>query len=371
MGKFKGGGELKTRTVTGDSRTGVKVKDKILRSTHTSNRQTILMSSEKTTRTRKHKEFISKCLVPLLRRLGLQHVRDTHGMDEYGRDIIFYDTDRFGIEKPFGAQAVVGDISGAAGTQLDRITAQINDAFGMPFVDIRKGEKKFIGGLYLIISGRFKRNAKEKICEKCRGKPMYFLDGQELQNLEAMKEQIVSDAATAELTRLKREALAASRCDPEDIQLFEQKLHEIDLVEGCSELARIEALSDLCLEVPLNSDSGAQLLIAHLLWQTAGWDKRSLVKDGVGLTNGRRILEALASILWHVGVEAIVYKRNRETIKQVTIAMLEIAEKAKLIEAKRALASCRNALNSMRHSAHSEKRSDVIPVIQTAIDKMG
>lgn len=50
------------------------------------------------------KEFVLKRVIPLLKTLGFEHVRYLHGIDEFGRDIIFYDNDRFGIEKLFCAR---------------------------------------------------------------------------------------------------------------------------------------------------------------------------------------------------------------------------------------------------------------------------
>lgn len=316
------------------------------------------------------RDFVLRRLVPLIQKLGFQHVHYTHGMDEYGRDLIFYDHDRFGIERPYGVQAKLGDISGAAGSQVDKITAQIDDAFLMPYMDIRRGEEKYIVGLYIIISGKFKRNAREKIRKKCIGKPVFFLDGGDINNLEFKIRQSKADVTTIELKRLQREALAASRRSPEDMQLFEQKLHEIDLLEDCSTHEKIEALTELGLEIPLNSDTGTKLLVEHLLWQTAGWDTKSLVREICGLENGGTLLEALASTFWHTGVESVEYNRNKEVVQEIVDAILEVYEKATLIEAYQAKRLCKAGLDGMLQRANAEKRDDLLVLLQTSFDKL-
>ena len=69
-------------------------------------------------------EFTINRVIPLLKSLGFKHIRYTHGQDEYGRDIIFYDHDRFGIEKLFCAQVKVGDISGGANKEIEKRTVR-------------------------------------------------------------------------------------------------------------------------------------------------------------------------------------------------------------------------------------------------------
>jgi hypothetical protein len=107
-----------------------------------------------------------------------------------------------------------------------------------------------------MISGRFARNAKEKIVEKARGKAVFFLEGSDIENLETGGSPPRSAKEVAELERLYREALAASRTRTElALSVFEQKLHEIDLLASCSPQDRVETFDRLGFEVSLNSDS--------------------------------------------------------------------------------------------------------------------
>ena len=316
------------------------------------------------------KDFIFKRIIPILKKLGFQNVRYVHGIDEYGRDIVFYDIDRFGIQKLYGAQAKLGDISGSACGMIDKIIAQIDDAFRMPYFDTFRGEEKFIAGFYLIISGRYKRNSKEKVRIKCKGKPVYFLDEKDIDNIKFERSKLDSDIISLELRRLKREALSATRCKSPDLILFERKLLEIDLLENYSMEDKIEAFSEIGLEVTLNTDVGTHLLVEQLLWQIAGWENKSLVKSIYGIEIGKRLLETLAETLWTWGVQAVEYRRNKNSIEIILNAILYIAKTAKLIEAGQALNSCKIALKCMSEKAITEDRKDVIDLIKSTYNKL-
>jgi hypothetical protein len=273
----------------------------------------------------KERLFIQKRLIPLLRRLGFQNVRATHGPDEYGKDILFTDADRFGMEKWFAVQAKYGDVSGAAGSDIDEILAQVNDAFAIRFTDIRDGTKRSISGLYVMISGKFARNAKEKMREKCRSKPVWFFDGAQLESIETIMPRKVASSAAEERHRMMREAQAAMRCRPENLQLFEQKLHEIDLLEDCEPHEKIEAIAHLGGEVSLNSDKGTQLLVEQLMWQVALCDSPSLAEATVGLAAAKGRLTLIASSLWDIGAQSVEYGRSLETIECVLKALAHVA----------------------------------------------
>jgi hypothetical protein len=310
--------------------------------------------------------FVQKRIVPLLQRLGFQNVRVTHGLDEYGRDVVFTDTDRFGMEKWFAVQAKFGDVSGAAGADLDKILAQVDDAFRMPFADIRDGTEKFISGLYIAISGRFARNAKEKMRRKCLGKQVYFFDGTQLDQLEALKPRSVLRPAGEERKRLTRQAQAAMRCRPENLQLFEQKLHEIDLLEDCEDRDKIEAVAHLGLEVSLNSDKGTQLLVDQLMWHMALWDSPSMVDATLGRKSAKGSLTLIASSLWEIGLQSVEYGRSSQTVERVLGALAHAAGVAAALCLDAARRSCARAVQSMYEQAKSDGKHDIASVIQSS-----
>ncbi|MBD5498531.1 MAG: hypothetical protein HDR11_12360 [Lachnospiraceae bacterium] len=83
-------------------------------------------------------------------------------------------------------QVKVGNIDGGVNSQIDNIIYQIKDAFEIPFVFKNENKQSYISELYIIISGRFTSNAKEKIRYKI-SKGIYgavhFLDKEDIESL--------------------------------------------------------------------------------------------------------------------------------------------------------------------------------------------
>jgi hypothetical protein len=133
------------------------------------------------------KEFTIRTVLPILRKLGFRNVRYNHGKREFGRDVVFARITEFNELEHWGAQIKQGDILGGADSDIDKILAQIDDAFKMPFYDLYTRQKQRIGKLAVIISGKFTDNAVEKICEKIESHPirnnLIFIDGEKLRTL--------------------------------------------------------------------------------------------------------------------------------------------------------------------------------------------
>jgi len=128
-------------------------------------------------------KFTVEVLLPLFRNMGFIDVRYNHGKREFGKDVTFSEIDKFGIRRNYGMQVKVGDVSGEAGSDIDKIIAQIEDAFSMPYIDTTSREKRYISDLIIAISGRFTENAKDKIIEKINRRNLYFLDIDKIQEL--------------------------------------------------------------------------------------------------------------------------------------------------------------------------------------------
>lgn len=129
------------------------------------------------------KRFTMEVLLPLFRNMGFTDVKYNHGNREFGKDITFSEIDRFGVRRNYGVQVKVGDLSGEASSDIDKIIGQVEDAFSMPYIDVTSREKRYISDLIIAISGRFKGNAKEKIVEKTKKRNLYFLDIDKIQEL--------------------------------------------------------------------------------------------------------------------------------------------------------------------------------------------
>lgn len=128
-------------------------------------------------------KYTVEVLLPLFRKMGFVDVRYNHGNREFGKDITFSEFDKFGARRNYGAQVKAGDVSGGAGSYIDTILAQIEDAFTMPYTEILSQEKRYLTDLIIAISGSFTENAKQKIIEKVKRRNIYFLDLQKTQEL--------------------------------------------------------------------------------------------------------------------------------------------------------------------------------------------
>lgn len=122
-------------------------------------------------------------LLPLFRAMGLYDVHYHHGKREFGKDITFSEIDKFGVRRDYGVQVKAGNLSGEAQSTLDKIIAQIDDAFAHPYLEVTSRERRYISSLIVAISGRFTDNAKDKIVAKVGRRTVYFLDIEKVEDL--------------------------------------------------------------------------------------------------------------------------------------------------------------------------------------------
>lgn len=129
-------------------------------------------------------EFTLKMVIPALKKVGCFDVRYNHGSDEYGKDVIYKYRDNLQRTNLGAVQIKFGDISGEANGTLDVILNQIDDAFRMHYIDVSENREQNILQLLIICSGKYTRNAKEKILKKLdKGYDVRFWDGQDVLNI--------------------------------------------------------------------------------------------------------------------------------------------------------------------------------------------
>lgn len=129
-------------------------------------------------------EFTLKMVIPALKKVGCFDVRYNHGSDEYGKDVIYKYWDNLQRTNCGAVQIKFGDISGEANRTLDVILSQIDDVFSMPYLDVSENQEQKIRQLIIICSGKYTRNAKEKILKKLdKGYDVRFWDGQDVLNI--------------------------------------------------------------------------------------------------------------------------------------------------------------------------------------------
>lgn len=131
------------------------------------------------------KLFCTEVLSPLMKRMEFLSVRYTHGTEEYGKDFIFSELTPFGQMRYYGLQAKAGNVNGGINSEIDELIGQINDAFQMPYREIGS-EPIYISTFIIAISGKFTKNAKEKIAKKMHKGligSVYFLDKEQIMEL--------------------------------------------------------------------------------------------------------------------------------------------------------------------------------------------
>lgn len=131
-------------------------------------------------------KFTIEVLLPLFRNMRFFDVKYNHGKREFGKDVTFSEIDKFGVRRNYGVQVKAGDLSGEAGSEIDKIIGQIGDAFSMSYIDTTSREKRYISDLIIAISGRFTDNAKDKIIEKVNQRNIHFFDIDKVQELLAL-----------------------------------------------------------------------------------------------------------------------------------------------------------------------------------------
>lgn len=132
------------------------------------------------------KAFCEEILTPLFRHMGFENIVFNHGTREFGKDYILSEVTKIGKIRYYGVQVKAGNIEGGVNSQIDNIIYQIRDAFKMPFSFKDEDKQCYISELYIIVSGKFTSNAKEKIRYKI-SKGIYgavhFLEKEDIENL--------------------------------------------------------------------------------------------------------------------------------------------------------------------------------------------
>lgn len=132
----------------------------------------------------------NEVLIPLYKVLGFINVVEAHGHDEFGKDILFEDVNRFGdkvyIASLVKAKAIHGSTSQSG--NVSEVLAQAREALQMPFPDRFDGfSKKSISMLYIVTSGSIKPKARQYISESLRTGAIRFQDGDQILSLIEQK----------------------------------------------------------------------------------------------------------------------------------------------------------------------------------------
>ncbi|KYK35213.1 MAG: HEAT repeat domain-containing protein [Theionarchaea archaeon] len=131
------------------------------------------------------KTLTKRFLIPLFSEgMECKNVQYTHGVLEFGKDIIYYTEDEFGNRKYTGIQVKTKKITARSNSTIFR---QINEAFGGPFTDLSDGKEKDLDRFVLITSHEFTEGAKMSLSRSLKTanlqKVVTCIDGNQLVDL--------------------------------------------------------------------------------------------------------------------------------------------------------------------------------------------
>ena len=117
-------------------------------------------------------EFTKTFVMPLLRKIGYQKIRYVHGVDECGRDVIFFDKDKLGFAVACACQVKIGDPKGTQKKKIQtEIVPQLLEGLRTEIRDPESGERFRVNRMYLFLSGRLVGTAKDQIYSLTSSEP--------------------------------------------------------------------------------------------------------------------------------------------------------------------------------------------------------
>jgi energy-coupling factor transporter ATP-binding protein EcfA2 len=127
-------------------------------------------------------EFRDKVVRRLFKALGFEDGRDLCGPEEHGKDAIFRERDRFGVEGFVAVQTKVGSITLASdpAKNLHQIIAQVRTALDHPYVCVLSKRSSLPTQVVLVASGVINDRARGYISEQVKDPRIKFLDRDDL-----------------------------------------------------------------------------------------------------------------------------------------------------------------------------------------------
>jgi hypothetical protein len=152
--------------------------------------------------------LIDKVIFPLIVNLGFEDPRITHGANEQGADLVFWERDKFGQDTCWSAVVKAGDITGQAKDSYSSITAviaQVSAALGgtVPYRGGANGVP--VDRCAVIASGCIRKAAREVAAARLPHEGLHrvtvFVDGRKILSLcqgHGMRLQVLGEQAEQE-----------------------------------------------------------------------------------------------------------------------------------------------------------------------------
>lgn len=127
-------------------------------------------------------DFRDKLVRTLFLRQGLKDGRDVCGVDEKGKDAIFWDTDKLGLKNLYAVQTKKGKINLSSKLQENLLQAltQVRTALETPIPLVQEKTKALPSKVILCASGSINEKAREHITESIKDPRIVFMDAEEL-----------------------------------------------------------------------------------------------------------------------------------------------------------------------------------------------
>lgn len=103
-------------------------------------------------------DFVRGFLQPFLRKLGFAVVVEYHGTDEFGKDLVFAEVDRFGHVRYHAMQARFE--SSISQRSIGTLIEACEQAFAHPFVHPHTGQPETLSSFYAVNAGSISANAR-------------------------------------------------------------------------------------------------------------------------------------------------------------------------------------------------------------------
>lgn len=127
-------------------------------------------------------DFRSDVLVPLFKAMGFLGITVHHGALEFGKDIVFFDEDRFGDRIYYAVVAKKGRIHGAVGKtgNASEVLFQAEQALGEPWLDPFNMTRHQIHWAIVAASGHITQPATLSIEHRAQGQRIRFMGGERI-----------------------------------------------------------------------------------------------------------------------------------------------------------------------------------------------
>jgi hypothetical protein len=153
------------------------------------------------------------------------------------------------------------------------------------------------------------------------------------------------------------------RCNPPDLNQFENLINQIDLIDDISVIEKVKALSEIGLEVTLNSVEGTRLLVDQLMFVIAGWNEHPQIAKLISAEGAEDLLDLVAANLWNWGVQSVEYQRKPEPVKICIDSINTVIKVSRKLEFKKPMNTCISGINAMYQAAVRDRLDELVALV--------